>query len=552
MLLFIDIQDVAVIKRAKIEFSDGLSVLTGETGAGKSIILDAIGMISGNRIGREIVRSGCNKAKVAALFYVEDDEYDVFENFGIEKTEDNTLLLQREISADGRGTVRINGNLSSVSVLKEIGSKLINIHGQQDTAELYSPERHIHILDEFAGMGETKLKEFKHMFSEYNGLKKEIEEFSELKAKREAETDILEYRINEINALALKENEEEELKEKAELLENSEEILTYISKAAEVLSEGRQNAVDMISDAVGALSKISEYSGELSYMYEQLNDISYRLDDMSKNIKYYAEDMDFSPRELEDIHDRLDEIRRLCVKYRCSPESLKTVLEESESRLSKLKQSEMLENDAKERLGEIECKLKKLADDIRETRVAAAKKFETAMEKNLEELNMKGTKFKVVISDTEFNSYGHDNVMFMISANVGEEPKPLSKIASGGELSRIMLSLKTLDTEKGRTYIFDEIDTGVSGVTAEKISAKLVEVSKHNQTIIITHSPQIAAAADSHYLIEKNSDENETVTSVTKLNFDERVAELAKIGAGSNVTAAALEAAKELLNRKNK
>lgn len=550
MLLFIDIQDVAVIKRAKIEFSDGLSVLTGETGAGKSIILDAIGMISGNRTGRDIVRSGCDKAKVSALFYLEDSEYCRLEEFGIDKTDDNTLLVQRELSADGRGAVRINGSLSSVAVLKEIGSRLINIHGQQDTAMLYSADRHIHILDEFSGMGETKLKEFTDKFTEFNRLKKTVEEFEELKSKRASETDILEYQINELNALALKDDEEEELKEKAELLENSEEIISCIAKTADFLSDGRQNAVDSINGAVGAMSKISDYSGELSTLYEQLCDVSYQLDDISKNIKYYLEDIDFSPNELADIHARLDEINRLCVKYRCSSQSLKNVLAESEERLEKLKNAEMHENDAREKLDAVSKELNVLADELHEIRLAAAEKFESAMEKNLAELNMQGTKFKVLIADSEFNAYGRDSVQFMISANIGENLKPLSKVASGGELSRIMLSLKTLDTEKGKTYIFDEIDTGVSGVTAEKIAAKLTDVSKHNQTIIITHSPQIAAAADHHYLIEKSAGGGETVTNVTKLSLDERVTELARIGAGSNITAAALEAAKELLNRK--
>lgn len=550
MLLFIDIQDVAVIKRAKIEFSDGLSVLTGETGAGKSIVLDAIGMISGGRTGRDIVRSGCAKAKVSALFYPEESENEILEEFGIEKAEDNTLLVQREISADGRGTVRINGSLSSVTVLKEIGSRLINIHGQQDTAVLYSADRHIHILDEFSGMEKTKLKEFADKFTEFNKLKKTVGEFEELKAKRASETDILEYRINELKALALKENEEAELKEKAELLENSEEIIDSIAKTADLLSDGRQNAVDLLNEAVGTMSKISDYSGELSALYEQLCDVSYQLGDISRNIRYYAEDIDYSPQELRDINERLDEINRLCVKYRCSSESLKNVLAEAEERLAKLENAEADETEAKERLEKLNAEISALADELHETRLAAAKKFESAMEKNLAELNMQGTRFKVLISDTEFNAYGRDSVQFMISANVGEDLKPLSKVASGGELSRIMLSLKTLDTEKGKTYIFDEIDTGVSGITAEKIAAKLTEVSKHNQTIIITHSPQIAAAADHHYLIEKNADGGETVTSVTKLNTDERIEELARIGAGSNITAAALEAAKELLNRK--
>ena len=550
MLLFIDIQDVAVIKRAKIEFSDGLSVLTGETGAGKSIVLDAIGMISGGRAGRDIVRSGCAKAKVSALFYPEESENEILEEFGIEKAEDNTLLVQREISADGRGTVRINGSLSSVTVLKEIGSRLINIHGQQDTAVLYSSDRHIHILDEFSGMEKTKLKEFADKFTEFNKLKKTVGEFEELKAKRASETDILEYRINELKALALKENEEAELKEKAELLENSEEIIDSIAKTADLLSDGRQNAGDLLNEAVGTMSKISDYSGELSALYEQLCDVSYQLGDISRNIRYYAEDIDYSPQELRDINERLDEINRLCVKYRCSSESLKNVLAEAEERLAKLENAEADETEAKERLEKLNAEISALADELHETRLAAAKKFESAMEKNLAELNMQGTRFKVLISDTEFNAYGRDSVQFMISANVGEDLKPLSKVASGGELSRIMLSLKTLDTEKGKTYIFDEIDTGVSGITAEKIAAKLTEVSKHNQTIIITHSPQIAAAADHHYLIEKNADGGETVTSVTKLNTDERIEELARIGAGSNITAAALEAAKELLNRK--
>ena len=399
-------------------------------------------------------------------------------------------------------------------------------------------------------MEKTKLKEFTDKFTEFNKLKKTVGEFEELKAKRASETDILEYRINELKALALKENEEAELKEKAELLENSEEIIDSIAKTADLLSDGRQNAVDLLNEAVGTMSKISDYSGELSALYEQLCDVSYQLGDISRNIRYYAEDIDYSPQELRDINERLDEINRLCVKYRCSSESLKNVLAEAEERLAKLENAEADETEAKERLEKLNAEISALADELHETRLAAAKKFESAMEKNLAELNMQGTRFKVLISDTEFNAYGRDSVQFMISANVGEDLKPLSKVASGGELSRIMLSLKTLDTEKGKTYIFDEIDTGVSGITAEKIAAKLTEVSKHNQTIIITHSPQIAAAADHHYLIEKNADGGETVTSVTKLNTDERIEELARIGAGSNITAAALEAAKELLNRK--
>ncbi len=555
MLSFIDIHNVAVIEHNQIEFFDGLNVLTGETGAGKSIIIDAISMVLGYRTSRDIIRSGEQKATVSALFYIPEDMWPLFGQWGITPTEDNTIAIYREISADGRGMCRINGRLSSVAVLKEVGKQLINIHGQQDTAELYSAEKHIDLLDGY-GAKETAplLAEYSELYKEYLRLKHAADDAAAEEFKVNTEIDLLTYQINEISALNLKQGEEAELVRKTEAMENFEQISCTCGKAKELISGGDINIRDSLSVIVKDFEKIAPYGEEIEKIYSQLMDVFYMTDDISGSIEALADTVDYDEAELNFMEERIYEIRRLASKYKCSPDGLLDFLEEAGERLSLLQSTKSSSEENLRKLEEIKGILREKAQVLSSTRKKLAESFEEKIIAHLNDLNMKGVKFKTMFTETDLGAKGIDNVEFLISANVGEELRQMAKIASGGELSRIMLALKSIiaSYDSVDTYIFDEIDTGISGITSEKVADKLAAVSKNKQTVIITHSPHIAAVADHHFLIKKATVEGKTKTTLSLLDSDGRAAEIARINSGSHLTEAAMTHARELLKIREK
>ena len=552
MLSYLEINNIAIIKRAEISFCDGLNIFTGETGAGKSIIIDAIGLILGFKSSKDIIRSGEQKAFVSALFYPDDNAWKEIENLGIEKTEDNSLLIYREISVDGRGVCKINASLSTVAILKQLGALLINIHGQQETTMLYQSDKHIYFLDKWASkLISPVMCKYSSLLSDYTSVKHEIKQLEEFEQKRATEQDIIRYQIEELTALSLSRGEYETLEKRHYELKNMDKIASVVRSAYNSLVQSQTNVSDEIHGVSRNLSTVADFSDDMSEIYNEITDIAYRVDDIASKLARFDSEADEN--ELNAVFERISEINKLCNKYKCNPDGLVDFLEGAKEKQEKLENLDDKLKELKGQLAKITTELSAYAEEISSIRKAEAKKLEKVLTEELNDLNMKGTQFEIAIAKSDkFLSNGYDIVEFLISPNVGEELKPLSKIASGGELSRIMLALKSIISglDLAETYIFDEIDTGISGITAERVADKLVNVAKHNQTLIVTHSPHIAAIADNHFLIEKSSENGETQTRIKLLDFDGRANEIARINAGSNLTPVSIAQAVELLNKR--
>lgn len=552
MLANLSIQNIAVIESVQIELFDGFNVLTGETGAGKSILIDSIAMVLGQRTQKELIRTGAQKAKVSALFYVSEEVWKLLEENGIERTEDGALLVERELADTGRSTCKINGSLSSVSILKEIGKYLIHIHGQQDTTLLYSAEKHIDLLDSWAGEALKQCKEnYTELYNTYGEVRRRLESLQMDESKRMREIDVLEFQVQEIDAANLQPEEEKELEERKNLLENAEKVKEALALTYQILYEQESSAAELISAGSAQLQKIAGIGEDFADISERLEDVKYGLEDVTGSIAACLEEVDYSGQELDRIHDRLDAIHTLQRKY---GQSIKEILQfrtEAAQRLEELQGSAQQCGQLEQQLTTLQQKLEQSAAELSQQRGIAAVRLEKEIEAELTELQMKGCKFKVAIQNTEgFTAKGTDKIEFLIAPNVGEELRALSKIASGGELSRIMLAIKCImaKADSNETYVFDEIDTGISGRAAEKVAQKLEKVSLQKQTIIITHSGTIAAMADHHYLIEKKVKEGRTMTGVQMLDKDGRIREIARLGSGDQITETACRHAEELLS----
>lgn len=556
MLALLEIRNLAVIDYIKINLFEGINVFTGETGAGKSVIIDAVGMVLGKKTGRAIVRSGEKKAEVTALFYVNGETMKALEVLGVEPTDDGSVLIYRELSADGRGLCKVNGVLTPAAVLKSIGKYLVNIHSQQDTAELYSAERHIDILD-----GRAKadilpaLDEYKTVYDEYLRLKSAIDGAQAEKSELLRSIDILEYQINEISALNTHVGETDELERDINTMENAEQLAVAAERARCLLAENEQSAKDSIRTCAEDFAKISDVNDTTEKIYSYLTEALDKLGEALELARDLREDTDFDEQRLNFMNERLYTIYKLSEKYRCRPDGLPALLEQLGEKLgSCTERLGTMESDG-EKYAAVCADLEQKAQRLTEIRGKYARLFETELEAQLAELNMKGARFEVRIADSgSFNSKGRDSVEFFISANPGEDLKPLAKVASGGEASRIMLSLKSITAacDNVETYIFDEIDAGISGVTAEAVADKLITISHSSQVVIITHSQHIAAIADCHYLISKNTADGKTTAKAVRLDAAGRKNEIARIGSGSHLTETALTHAEELLEIWNK
>lgn len=550
MLSNLQIENIAVIKSASIDFENGFNVMTGETGAGKSIVIDSLNAILGERTSRELIRSGADSASVCAEFQnVGDNVKNELEKLGIEK--DDTLIVSRKLTPDGKNVCRINGMPATVSMLKALGVQLVNIHGQLDNQSLLSPETHCSFIDKLAGSG-RELDEFKKLYSLYIKKENELKSLNTDVNEKNRRLDILNYQIEEIQKADIRPGEKDELTEKLGFLRNAEKVLDLLHTAYAALNgDGEMpGAADIAADAASKLLSAADYSSDFAETANGVNDAAMNLSAYTEELRDKIYSLDYDPNETERAEERLDVIYRLSQKYGDSEEDILAYLENAEKERDALsfsdERAEQLRAETEKAYNEALAAAKKLS----ELRIEAGKKFSADVERELAFLDMPSVKFIVNDSVGELYENGIDNIEFLLSANAGEEPKPLSKIASGGELSRIMLAIKCVLSELDDidTLIFDEIDSGVSGRAALKIAAKMKELSKTHQVICVTHLAQIAAFADEHKLISKEEKDGRTYTCIASLDYNGRKYELARIMGGLTVTQSILNSAEELLS----
>lgn len=550
MLSNLQIENIAVIKSASIDFENGFNVMTGETGAGKSIVIDSLNAILGERTSRELIRSGADSASVCAEFQnVGDNVKNELEKLGIEK--DDTLIVSRKLTPDGKNVCRINGMPATVSMLKALGVQLVNIHGQLDNQSLLSPETHCSFIDKLAGSG-RELNEFKELYSLYIKKENELKSLNTDVNEKNRRLDILNYQIEEIQKADIRPGEKDELTEKLGFLRNAEKVLDLLHTAYAALNgDGEMpGAADAAADAASKLLSAADYSSDFAETANGVNDAAMNLSAYTEDLRDKIYSLDYDPNETERAEERLDVIYRLSQKYGDSEEDILAYLENAEKERDALsfsdERAEQLRAETEKAYNEALAAAKKLS----EIRIEAGKKFSADVERELAFLDMPSVKFIVNDSVGKLYENGIDNIEFLLSANAGEEPKPLSKIASGGELSRIMLAIKCVLSELDDidTLIFDEIDSGVSGRAALKIAAKMKELSKTHQVICVTHLAQIAAFADEHKLISKEEKDGRTYTCIASLDYNGRKYELARIMGGLTVTQSILNSAEELLS----
>lgn len=551
MLSQLYIENIAVIERVTIDFSNQLNVLTGETGAGKSILIDAINAILGQRTSHDLIRTGASSAVVSALFTgISKETESVLKSLGFCTDEDGTLLLQREIGASGKGSCRVNGRPATVSVLKEIGNTLITIHGQNENYELLNADVPIQYLDDMGRLS-NQLEEYQEAYYSLKHLKKEMDALSLDESQKARQIDLLTYQLQELEAANLQRGELEELTDKRIMFQNSEKIALAFQEAKEAVSgnEDSSGALQALQTASDAIQEIVPYFKELQPLSERLSALTYELDDCAEELRGYSEEIEYDPNELEMIEERLDLYHRLMRKYGSTEDELFEYYEKVQGDLEAITLSDERLQELEKEYEQAEKHAQTLAQALSDARKKAAKAFVEQLKSELSFLDMPGIRFLVRQSTCELNRYGCDEIQFLISTNPGEPPKPLSKIASGGELSRIMLGIKTVLSSSNleKTMIFDEIDTGISGSAAQKVGLKLKEAAANRQVLCVTHSAQIAALGDHHFLIKKEVREERTFTEVYLLDFDGRKRELARMISGVKVTDLALKNAEEML-----
>ena len=551
MLKTLDIENIAVIEKAQIEFSAGFNVLTGETGAGKSIVVDSINAILGERTTRELVRNGADFAFVSALFTdINKTVKDKLSELGYIPEEDNSLLLTRRISSDGKSACKINGRPATVSVLREVGDTLVNIHGQHDSQSLLNPDCHYKFIDMLSG-GSELIENYKSAFSEFIHIRRRLKQLTAQAEKNDNSTELLDFQINELENADIKAGETEKLTARKKILDNADGALEAYNAVLSTLSGDDENAGVKLSLASVAneIEKYSDVSDDTAKAYSLLQNIDDELETVKSLVENAAQSLDYDPGEKEKIEERLDQLYRLGKKYGGTEEAMLENLEKFKAQRAAINTDEEELEKLTEEYDSSFDKVQKLAGELSDLRKQTAFKFENDVKAQLEFLDMPKISFKVNFEKGILSSAGIDKIEFLISTNPGEPPKPLAKIASGGELSRIMLAIKNIlaynDTVD--TLIFDEIDTGVSGRASVKIGMKLKSVSKNTQVITVTHSAQIAAFADTHFLIQKDYENERTYTKVTALDFENRKYELARIMGGLQITDALLEGAEEML-----
>lgn len=553
MLNELHIENIAVIEKADISFGSGLNILTGETGAGKSIVIDSIGAVLGERVSRELVRRGAEKGLVTAVFDIEGCEAWLEEN---EIDAEDELIIQRRITSDGKSSCRICGTPASVTQLKSLAQYLVDIHGQNDGRQLMDERRHREYLDRF-GVPEAALVAYKEAWEKYVFLRNELSSLQMDEFEKERLQETLVYQIEELERAQLKAGEYDSICARRDLLRNSEKLTEALDQAIAILYGEEDNAISMAQNAAYFVNRASQYSPELEESAEIINTAAFNLSDAAERLRDFRENLDFSPEEYDRLETRISLLSKLRRKYAREEDELIAYLADCKNKLDNIQYAD--ERSAKlERelaLAKKNCLAK--ASELSNVRKEIAHELERRISNELRELNMPSVRFAVefapVESELGFDAHGKDKIRFIMSANAGEELGRISKIASGGELSRIMLAMKNVFAENDpvSTMIFDEIDTGVSGKTSQKIGMRLRSLSKANQVICITHSAQIAAEAHHQYLIKKSEKDGRVETSVTKLDIEGRIKEIARIMGGVNITDKLLDSAAEMLDSAN-
>lgn len=550
MLLNLHVKNLALIEEVDVDFEKGLIVLTGETGAGKSLILGSVNIALGNKASKDMIRKGTDYSLVELTFSVSENCAKQLKKYDIYMEEDNIVTVTRKIS-EGRSISKINGETVNIKTLKNVMSLLIDIHGQHDHQSLLYTKNHLDILDKFAKDSISELKEqIKEEYSKYTKLIKKLEEFNIDEGQKAREIEFAEYEVNEIESANLKPEEDVQVEEEFKKLSNSKEIVSALSEIYNALSyETAGGLGDIINKAVMDINSIKGMDEKISQFQTELYDIDNLCRELTSQIYDYNSGMDFNPEYVREVEERLDVINHLKLKYGNSIEEILRYKEEKEEYLEKLNNMTDEMESVKNQISELEGTLNNLCTKLSEQRKKAAKELEVLVKQALVDLNFIAVEFEIQITRKEsIGENGFDNVEFMISTNPGESVKPLVKVASGGELSRIMLAIKSiLATEDDiDTLIFDEIDTGISGQTAMKVAEKMAKISRNHQVICISHLSQIAAMADSNYLIKKTADENSTTTSIKKLTRQQSIEELLRINGGSGITEAGLIHATEM------
>ena len=548
MLSLLHIENIAVIECADISFDRGFNVLTGETGAGKSIVIDAISAILGQRAYRDMIRTGSSKASVRAVF-TDVPRLSWFEENGVEY--DPETIIQREIYLDGKNVCRVNGSLVTVSILNKLGIQLINIHGQHDSASLFDEANHLTFLDDFAGNEGIRLA-YSEKYAAVEKLRKEINRISMDEGEKLRRMETLKYQIEEIERAQLEAGEDEELESRRKLLQNSEKIAKGINDAVENLYGGddTDGAAALLNAAERALARVAKFSGQIAQLHEKVADLMYQVQDAAELARDVQYELSYSADELDRIESRLDVIHKLRRKYGATCVDILEYLERAKKELDEIEFADDHVERLKKKLKIAEKEAWEAAFALRDNRKVTAEKLSKRILTELAQLDMPKVQFACRFTELELTANGADAVAFYMSANVGEALKPMSKVASGGELARIMLAMKNVlaEQDKVNTLIFDEVDTGVSGRAAQKVAEKLKAVARTKQVLCVTHLPQLAAMGDTHLLIAKGERDGRTYTTVTPLDIEGRKRELARIIGGANITETTLKSAEEMLS----
>ena len=555
MLLEISIKNFAIIESISLNFEQGMTVLTGETGAGKSIIIDAMNMMLGARATTEVIRHGAPKAEIEGLFSIESNRAleEIFDEQGLELSDE--IIIRREILQNGRSISRVNGQMVNLSVLRTIGQQLVDIHGQHDQEELMRPHRHIQMLDEFGDASFFELKEaYQTSFDNYRRMRKQVLDIKKNQQEHKARIEMLEFQMAEIEAANLKAGEDIALNQERDKLLNHKHIADTLTNAYSMLDNEEFSSLANVRSAMNDMESLEEFDPEYREISNSLSESYYVLEDIIKRLESIIDDLDFDGNRLMQVESRLDLIHTITRKYGGSVDDVLEYFAKITDEYNLLTGNNLSSEDMEIELKKLEKNLVGLAGQVAQARHKIAQDLEAEIKQELQDLYMEKAQFQVRFSQGKFSREGNESVEFYISTNPGEDFKPLVKVASGGELSRLMLAIKSAFSRKeGKTSIvFDEVDTGVSGRVAQAIAQKIHKIGQHGQVLAISHLPQVIAIADYQFFIEKISNEHSTVSTVRLLTVEERIEEVAKMLAGENVTEAALTQARELLQSKEK
>ena len=555
MLLEISIKNFAIIESISLNFEKGMTVLTGETGAGKSIIIDAMNMMLGARATTEVIRHGAPKAEIEGLFSIESNRAleEIFDEQGLELSDE--IIIRREILQNGRSISRVNGQMVNLSVLRTIGQQLVDIHGQHDQEELMRPHRHIQMLDEFGDASFFELKEaYQTSFDNYRRMRKQVLDIKKNQQEHKARIEMLEFQMAEIEAANLKAGEDVTLNQERDRLLNHKHIADTLTNAYSMLDNEEFSSLANVRSAMNDMESLEEFDQEYREISGTLSESYYVLEDITKRLESIIDDLDFDGNRLMQVESRLDLIHTITRKYGGSVDDVLEYFVKITDEYNLLTGNNLSSEDMEIELKKLEKNLVDLAGQVAQARHKIAQDLEAEIKQELQDLYMEKAQFQVRFSQGKFSREGNESVEFYISTNPGEDFKPLVKVASGGELSRLMLAIKSAFSRKeGKTSIvFDEVDTGVSGRVAQAIAQKIHKIGQHGQVLAISHLPQVIAIADYQFFIEKISNEHSTVSTVRLLTVEERIEEVAKMLAGENVTEAALTQARELLQSKEK